>query len=170
MAKRRNADAPLDVELPITPMLDLAFQVLLFFVMTYHPSQLEGQMDLVLPDAAPTKAASVEEANPKQAMQGQVELPSEITVVVKTRHDGATVGGISEIQVQGTAATRSVAKLDELRQELEKARSGLSNQEDIKIQADSGLRYAAVMEVIDTCMKAKFKNVSFGPPPDLGGE
>ena len=30
----------------ITPMLDMAFQVLAFFIMTYHPSALEGHFDI----------------------------------------------------------------------------------------------------------------------------
>ena len=38
-------------ELPITPMLDMAFQLLTFFIMTYRPSALEGHMDLTLPAA-----------------------------------------------------------------------------------------------------------------------
>src|SRR5438552_9514771 len=36
----------------ITPMLDMAFQILAFFIMTYHPSALEGHIpgSLVPPD------------------------------------------------------------------------------------------------------------------------
>ena len=29
----------------ITPMLDMAFQLMAFFIMTYHPSALEGHID-----------------------------------------------------------------------------------------------------------------------------
>src|SRR5947208_3700774 len=29
----------------ITPMLDMSFQLLAFFIMTYHPSALEGHID-----------------------------------------------------------------------------------------------------------------------------
>jgi biopolymer transport protein ExbD len=41
----------------ITPMLDMAFQILAFFIMTYHPSNLEGHIDgQLLP---PLKKAAV---------------------------------------------------------------------------------------------------------------
>ena len=64
-----------DLNQVITPMLDLAFQVLLFFIMTYHPSQLEeGQMDLSLPDAAQAQAAKPEQVDPARSMPGDLEL------------------------------------------------------------------------------------------------
>ena len=44
MSGKRKAESPLEPELPITPMLDLSFQILFFFVMTYHPSALEGHI------------------------------------------------------------------------------------------------------------------------------
>ena len=65
---RRDAAASSEVDMNrvITPMLDLAFQVLLFFIFTYHPSQVEeGQMDLTLPDAAKAQAETPQQANPK---------------------------------------------------------------------------------------------------------
>jgi biopolymer transport protein ExbD len=157
-----------DLNQVITPMLDLAFQVLLFFIMTYHPSQLEeGQMDLSLPDAAQSQAAKPEQADPKNSMPGDLELPAEITVVVKTQHGATNQGDISELVVQESQGPHPVANSEALRKYLERARKALSNQRDIKIQADSKLRYAYVMEVMDMCTRAGFSNVSFGPPPDL---
>jgi len=161
-----------DINQVITPMLDLAFQVLLFFIMTYHPSQLEeGQMDLLLPDSAQTQAAKQEDANPQLSMPGDLELPAEVTVVVKTQQGTGDQGTISEITVQERQGAKSLGKrADSLSKYLESARKGLSNQNDIKIQADSKLKYRYVMEVMDMCSRAGFKNVSFGPPPDLATE
>ena len=34
---RRSAQAPVEVDIPVTPMLDMAFQLLTFFIFTYHP-------------------------------------------------------------------------------------------------------------------------------------
>src|SRR5262245_55976659 len=46
----------------ITPMLDMSFQILSFFVMTYHPSALEGHIDgnLLPPKDVATASAKVE--------------------------------------------------------------------------------------------------------------
>ena len=38
MGRRRTRDAPIDIVLPITPMLDMSFQLLAFFVMTFKSS------------------------------------------------------------------------------------------------------------------------------------
>jgi biopolymer transport protein ExbD len=166
---RHRKEEPLDVDMNrvITPMLDLAFQVLLFFIFTYHPSQVEeGQMDLTLPDAAKEQALNPKDANPKDSMPGDLELPAEITVLVQTQHDEKALGKISRISVQDKVGKTDVENPAALRKYLAKARSGLSNQNDIKIQADSNLKYSYVMEVMDMCTRAGFKNVSFGPPPD----
>ena len=50
---------------------------------------------------------------------------------------------------------------------LRTSREDLTNQNDLKIQADSKLKYTFVMEIMDICMKAGFRNVGFSPPPDL---
>lgn len=167
MARRRKGDPPVETDLPITPMLDLAFQVLLFFIMTYHPSQLEGQMDLVLPDAAQAQAAKLKDADPRQSAPGDLELPAEITVLVKTQETSRD-GSISRISVQGTVSNKDVADPEELRKYLQSLRPGLANQNDIKVQADSALKYGAVMDIMDKCSRAGFRNVSLGPPADLG--
>jgi biopolymer transport protein ExbD len=166
MPVRRNIDAPLEVDVPITPMLDLAFQVLLFFILTYHPSQLEGQMDMTLPDAAQAQAATLQDARPDLSMQGDLELPAEITVLVKTQ-PGTSGGAISRISIQERQGTKDVSAQEELRKYLEETRKGLSNQNDIKVQADSELKYESVMEIMDVCTRAGFRNVSLGPPADL---
>jgi biopolymer transport protein ExbD len=66
-----------ELSMAITPMLDLAFQLLAFFIITYHPSQLqEGQMTLNLPDAAQTQAANPKEAQADTSLPGDIPLPS----------------------------------------------------------------------------------------------
>ena len=179
MASERRSEASVDVEINkvITPMLDMAFQIFAFFIISYHPSQLEGQMLLNLPDAAQAKAAKPEDARPDQSMTGQLEMPAEISVIAKTkRPDGSQDGSISQISVQERLGTKDVIKqeqgskevpnLDVLRKYLQSVRGSLSNQNDIKIEAESGLRYEYIMQIMDMCTRAGFKNVGFAPPPD----
>ena len=37
------------IALPITPMLDMTFQLLFFFIMNFNPVDIEGQLDAALP-------------------------------------------------------------------------------------------------------------------------
>ena len=46
---RKKPGADSKITLPITPMLDMTFQLLFFFIINFHPADLEGQMDMALP-------------------------------------------------------------------------------------------------------------------------
>src|SRR5947209_4849860 len=46
---RRPGTDRVDPDLPITPMLDMSFQLLAFFIITFKPAPTEGQIALALP-------------------------------------------------------------------------------------------------------------------------
>src|SRR5260370_3347396 len=102
MSRRRpkdtgGGDMP---DLPITPMLDMSFQLLLFLIPFFQPAPLEGQMDLHLPAVGEAKATAPDEVDPKAPSDTTVDLPSEVTVIVNTAREGGSVGIISRILVQ----------------------------------------------------------------------
>src|SRR5687768_7936096 len=99
--KRRKGDAAPDVEIPVTPMLDMAFQLLTFFIFTYHPSALEGQMQLTLPGGGDTKAKSPADVDPEAISDPDPAAESQIVVKVRTQREGDSTGGISLIEVSG---------------------------------------------------------------------
>src|SRR5262249_10555950 len=134
---------------------------------TYNPSDLEGHMDLTLPAAGEAKAKQEKDVDPKSSPDTELELPSEMTVLVKASPDGR--GEIDKLTVQQRAGDRLIANPEELGRYLKQARQELTNQDDIKIQADSKLKYVHLMKVMDICTEAGFRNVGFAPPPDLGG-
>lgn len=47
--RKRQATDHVEPDLPITPMLDMSFQLLAFFIMTFKPAPTEGQIALTLP-------------------------------------------------------------------------------------------------------------------------
>lgn len=47
--KHRQGTDFVEPDLPITPMLDMSFQLLAFFIMTFKPAPTEGQIALTLP-------------------------------------------------------------------------------------------------------------------------
>jgi biopolymer transport protein ExbD len=168
MACRRREEAGVEVELPIVPFLDFSFQLLFFFVINYHPSALEGQMELSLPPAGEAKAESIEKMDPSKLSDTDIEVKSELTVVVRTPHDNVNDGAISQITVVGDQGEAPGLTLESLEGYLKTAKKGLTNKSDIKIQADSRLKYFFVVQVMDACARAGFHNIGFAPPPDLG--
>jgi biopolymer transport protein ExbD len=168
--RRRELKAAtgVDVELPIVPFLDMSFQILFFFIMNYHPSAMEGQMDMSLPAAGEAKAQSIEQVDPNTIPDDKIEMKSELTVVVRTPHDNINDGAISQISVTGDQGETTVPSVEALERHLKNIQKELSNQTDIKIQAESRLKYYFVIQIMDACVKAGYPNVSFAPPPDLG--
>jgi biopolymer transport protein ExbD len=164
-----KADPPGEVVLAITPMLDLTFQLLFFFIVNYHPSALEGQMDMALPAHSENKAdkqENVQLAN-ENTMQ---ELPADLTILLKTQNGGEQTGMITQIVVRDRSGDTYVAvddKFEALQKHLEKVKETLTNKEDIKIEGESRLKWFYIVKVMDVCKKAGFK-IGFGPPPDLG--
>jgi biopolymer transport protein ExbD len=49
MFRRRQVTDYVEPDLPITPMLDMSFQLLAFFIMTFKPAPTEGQIAMTLP-------------------------------------------------------------------------------------------------------------------------
>lgn len=167
MTVRRKTEAGPEPNLPITPMLDMAFQLLAFFVMTYHPSDLEGQMDLSLPSEKITQAKDKEDIKPDAAPDKKpIDLPANLTVMVRTQQDGVNNGRISALTLQDDAGPQPIDNLEKLAAELKKRQGSVENKENIKIQADGKLKWDAVIQVMDVCQQAGFKNISFVPPPD----
>jgi biopolymer transport protein ExbD len=168
MAQRRKEDSGVEVELPIVPFLDFSFQLLFFFVINYHPSALEGQMDLNLPAAGEARAESLEKMDVTKLPDTEIEVKSELTVVVRTPHDNVNEGTISQISVLGDQGETTGLSIDTLTSHLRAAQKSLSSKSEVKIQADSRLKYYFVVQVMDACHRAGFQNISFAPPPDLG--
>ncbi|MFM7149559.1 MAG: ExbD/TolR family protein [Gemmataceae bacterium] len=164
------ASADSRVTLPITPMLDMTFQLLFFFIINFHPADLEGQLDMALPSeeikAAQQKKDIKKDVQPEK--DPSLDFPSDLTVRIRSQQDEANQGGISALFVRNLEGKEeAVNGLDGLRRYLEEKRAGLTNKEAVKVLGDSKLRIKNVLKVMDICRKAGFKDVSFLPPEDL---
>ncbi|HKI33924.1 MAG TPA: biopolymer transporter ExbD [Gemmataceae bacterium] len=167
------------VQMPITPMLDMSFQLLFFFLLNYHPAALEGQMDLALPTEKP-KLIKDNLAKPLEDEVGEDEppkVPPEVTVLVKANvgDDPEIAGQISQISVQLQEGPTPIQQegvstdqlLNLLTEHLKKVRETLGNQNDVVMKAERRLKWQYVVRVRDACQKAGFTNAHFAPPPDL---
>lgn len=160
MPLRRARHPALEVELPITPMLDMTFQLLVFFILTFRPQALEGQMNFALPSGSGSMPQG-------ESAAGEVELPPEWTVMVKTVRDGINDGSISQLIVCSRTGEHAVADLKALGRHLKQINQGLANEQaTIQISTDSTLKYACLIQVMDVCRQAGFR-VGFAPPADV---
>jgi biopolymer transport protein ExbD len=167
---RSRPDAGSKVQLPITPMLDMTFQLLFFFIINFNPADVEGEMNMSLPVDAEKQAQRPEDVkkDSKTDKNPDMEFESDLTVKVRTQRDGVTDGEISDISVlNANGKEESVGTLDGLKKFLTDKREGLKSKDAVKLQGDGKLKVRSIMKVMDTCRKAGFVNVSFVPPEDF---
>jgi biopolymer transport protein ExbD len=93
-------------------------------------------------------------------------LDADLTVVLRTQNDGSNNGLISHISVKGRSGETTLGSLDELKKYLQENKGSLENKDDVKIEADSRLKWGSVVQAMDVCKKAGFR-IGFGQPPDL---
>jgi len=149
------------VELPITPMLDMTFQLLFFFVLSYHPQAMEGQLAFQL-------AASRSGGEPAPKLEPtEIDDDQPLTILVRTARDGVNDGNISSLIVQSVEGDTTMQDLPALRNFLQRRAQDQHVRADIKIQAEGKLKYGCLIDVMDACVKANAGQVSFAAPPDL---
>ncbi len=185
MRSRRHLEkfAP-EVELPITPMLDMFFQILFFFVMTYRPSALEVQFPITL--SASEQGGPQETKLEKPPSTKIDQTPAPVTVVAKATERGGlesldvtTFAGEKDTISErgGVARGAGTGIIDEstnrMLQALErKLRQIRSQQEEIAkrggilddrllLRASSNLRWEETMRILDGCRRGKDRRELF---------
>jgi biopolymer transport protein ExbD len=156
--RRRLSRSKADVELNLASMLDMAFQLLAFFILTFRPSPIEGQLSLHLPPAVPVTNVQAERPDVAAAADagGTTAKSLEVSVFADSN------GEVSSTQVglrqafQGPADTANLHKLD---QKLHEAFAFEGSPfEQIVIRVAPNLRYEELMKVIDVCTRQKMSD------------
>jgi biopolymer transport protein ExbD len=179
MRKRHVATASAGVALGliITPMLDMSFQILSFFIMTYHPSALEGHVngtlplpkvtsgptpeaDLLPPTSDPDVEAGLQvivKAVPKGAANEHERVDGQPTqIYVKSTEDAAP----ALVADDGEGLDVSMRKLtDRLKRSVAGGLRG-----NIRLDCQGDLKHQYVMRIFDVCKAAGFENVAFAAP------
>jgi biopolymer transport protein ExbD len=161
---RDKGDPPVEVTLPITPMLDMSFQLLAFFVMTFQSANaLEGRLDMYLPKGGTPQAKKPDQVDLTKDSDADLDQQAEVTVVVTSQR-----GDVDGLSIREKTKSTAVPDIRLLKAALTKLRTELGEkQTNIKIEADSKLKFDRLVKVMDACLGAGFRTVGFSPPPDL---
>ncbi len=152
MRRRISTRLHHEVELNLTAMLDLAFQLLAFFILTFRPLPFEGNVSLHLPPPQPvTRTDGGEKAGADASNTNPLEGLNTLVVTVLAEPDGR-IGGLA---VAGT----SVPGISGLRTTVKSILSDPTNAFDqLVIQVSSDLSYQALMDVLDVCVDQQLSN------------
>jgi biopolymer transport protein ExbD len=143
--KRRTFEG---VELNLAAMLDMAFQLLMFFILTFSPTPIESQIAMALP--APQTVSQIksprEWARPSPSVQPErVDRPVTVTVL------GSDAGHIRDMAVDNVIVRDLPALGRQLRAVIDEAGGPDKN---VILQVDTNLHYQDLMEVIEVCTQA----------------
>jgi biopolymer transport protein ExbD len=145
MARQRSSEG---VELNVTAMLDMAFQLLAYFVLTFRQEPTEPAVQLHLPPAQPVV---VGEGPPP----GKNLDPTSIKPRgVNTLRIGlfSTSGSLDRMTLDGLP----VETFEALRDNMHTMLSGPDSPiEQVVVQANESLRYDEVMKVVGICAEQK---------------
>jgi biopolymer transport protein ExbD len=135
-----------EVKVPITPMLDMAFQLLTFFIMTYRPAPTEGQFSMNLLPAQ--KAVEINKEQPKDAAPTMDASLRTLTTTLRAGENGK----IGEM----TLNDKPMPGIAELKTELESfVNDPISSFDQAVINVDPNLKYSEVVKVIDVFSSLK---------------
>jgi len=122
------------IDFNVTPMIDVVFLLIIFFLVSSHLSSQETRMDLLLPDA-------------QSQLKASEDLGHWVTINVTS--DGQTYLG-------GQAA--SVA---DITKRLAVERESASEELQVRIRADRSVPYGKVTPLLAACVEAQVWDVAF---------
>jgi biopolymer transport protein ExbD len=153
MRKRRRRRSQSEVELNLAAMLDMAFQLLAFFILTFRPPPLEGQISLKLPPPQGTMVVkdgqqAGSDLKNKNPLEGVTSLT--ISVLADPRTGTITSLGIGENN------QTQIPDIPTLDRELQRYLGDPGNPfNQVIIQVSDSCRYEELMKVIDICTHQK---------------
>ncbi len=121
-----------DEGIRLTPLIDVVFLLLIFFLTATTFSREEVEMDLDLPEAASGEAGDGQQA-----------------IVINIGRDGL-------LRMDGRCVTEEA-----LHQKLRSA-AARNRDRQVLIRGDTEARYGVVAKVFDACLLAKLRSISIG--------
>lgn len=152
------------VEFPVAPMLDMSFQLLAFFILTFQAPSGESRIDLYLP-SAPAALVAASDASAGQTRPGPTSA-SDLETDLVVRAEADELGDLVGLTLQGSA----VPNADALQDRLRRYREQLAGEPvKIRIVADDRLRYEEAARIIGACSAAGVDGVRLaGADPGAG--
>jgi biopolymer transport protein ExbD len=154
--RQRREETPVDVTLPITPMLDMSFQLLSFFIITFHPMPTEGQLSVNLP-----KVDAADKPQEDPILPDEKKDEYTVTLIASSSGDLASISMKGPTGEMGNI--RNTADLYDQLKKIPKPPGRGAEGVSITLEASNDLTYARLIEVMDLAKKAGYDSVNLQP-------
>jgi len=128
-------------ELQISPLIDVVFLLLIYFIVTAALIKKEGDIAFMLPaNVAPSE---------------MIDIPVEVLI---------EIGSDGTVQVEGMRFSRDDRNLDELVLQVQGLRAIAKSQQSpffVNILPNMDAKHSRIIDVMDACAAAGVKNLSF---------
>ena len=168
MHRRGRQQSPAtEPDLPITPMLDMSFQLMAFFILTFRPVPTEGQLALVLPSLG--EGPPIANLNPNEEKPDAYIVTVSPTGGVPSDISLQKDGELEPVTFRMTPQSQSKA-MDDLYAALAKIvkdqKAAKRPTPTLDIQFADEVRYQYVIKMLDDAKVAGFEKIS----PNLLGK
>ena len=151
---RRRRTSKKGVELNVTAMLDMAFQLLAFFILTFRPAPIEGHLTLNMPPPIPLTNV---ETTQTVGQEGTGMLPAlhalHLFVTATETGDVEQLRLETNVIAVGRLAPITLAAIGRRLGPVFSARNVIYDR--IQIEVDRDLRYEELLKLIDVCSQQK---------------
>ena len=155
LRRRGNSNV---VEINLAAMLDMAFQLLAFFVLTFRPSAIEGHFHVHLPPPVPTtnvEAATEPSVGDDTAMM--LANLEKFDLFVKADEQGR----VAKVRVGMSSAIRgelTPQRLQQIDQQLKSLMAFDPTYTTVQCHADGHLLYGELMQIVGVCTQQVLPN------------
>lgn len=146
--RRRKYDTENNMQLNMTPMIDVIFQLLIFFMCSFHFKKLEGKIESHLPKD-----------------KGLFTITTDILVEevrIKFTYDAGA--NVVNRTISGRPCNDDAELEKILRSQHESFKSIGKTRVPVILDADKDVPFGPVVTVLNICHKAKIPNVEFTAP------
>jgi hypothetical protein len=150
--KKKHKGGDGTIELNMAAMLDMAFQLLAFFILTFKPSDVEIQISMLMPPMKQVAqgSSSVAPTEPPPEIDENLGFPLPIVVYSKpdSTIDRISVGSnaIESPDIQALLASFEAKVRDSV---------GSAGFESIDLKVQAALGYENLIRIIDICTRQK---------------
>lgn len=165
--KHRSTTGDAKVEIQMTPMLDMIFQLLVFFILTFRPVIDEGQFGVNVSSSTTSSTSALPTMVPGMIDDGsqnmnEIQFNPPLRVRLVSMSDGRLAGnGI----ILGDRPLRS---MEYLLFELRSLVRGSPDDFEVVIESDANLRYDHIVQAVNAISHAGVKKINFGAPVTSG--
>ena len=156
--RARQGESPDEVQFPVTPMLDMAFQLLAFFILTFQSPTSETRLDLYLPTipiALPGAPGGQARVTPPR--RSELDLENDLRI----RAEADELGDLKSLRLGETPLPDLEALADRLR----RYNSVLDGKPlRVRLSADDRLHYEVAAQIIGTCNAVGVASIRLADP------